>query len=315
VPSKVHAVSAIVATIGRPESLTRLLASLARQTRPLFEVVIADGSSDGGVAAVVSDPRWAASGLCLKRIAVQPPHAVRQRIAAIEASSGEFILFLDDDVELEDDCVHQLVDTLERTPGAVAVGSDFSNQTWPEPPLAWRIYLKYVLGLEQGEWQGRVVGPLLRFGYNPSPSDVAPMGWLNTGGTLVRREAYDACGGFSDFFLHRATINEDVDLSLKLSRIGRLLLNPRARIAHYHAPGGRLSTAAAAEDDLYNRYLILRETVGTGERKAFRLVCLFIAVETASNAIGGLLRLRWPGFAQRTLGRLRGLRRVERARD
>lgn len=305
-------ISAIVPTIGRPSSLTRLLDSLARQTYPLTEIIVADGSSDDATAAVVADTRWSASGLRIERIPVQPPHAVRQRVAAIARARGEFLLFLDDDVELEPDCVEQLVEGLTATAGAVGACADFSNQVWPAPPLAWRLYMKYVLGLEEGAWQGRVVGPLLRFGYNPSPMKPALMEWFSTSGTLVRRDAYDACGGFSDFFLHRSTINEDLDLGLKLSRRGSLVLCGAARLAHFHSPGGRVSVTVAAEDDLFNRYLILRKTIGASRWRALRLVALFVAVETSSNAIGGFRRGAWSGLGHRTHGRLRALMRIIR---
>ena len=51
-------ISVIVATIGRPQSLERLLASLVRQTASVHEVVIADGSGVSDTARVAADPRW-----------------------------------------------------------------------------------------------------------------------------------------------------------------------------------------------------------------------------------------------------------------
>ena len=246
-------ISVIVPTIGRPQSLERLLVSLVQQTQRVDEVVIADGSSTTETAEVAARSEWAERGLRVTRIPMQPPHAVRQREAAIAASSGELLLLLDDDVELEPDCVAELVDAMDSGPDVVAVMADFSNQPWPVPTRAWRLYLRLVHGLRDGAWQGRVIGPLLRFGYNPVPGTTVTMDWHGAGNTLIRRAAFVKVGGFSPFFLSRATINEDVDLALKLGRVGRILFCPKARMAHFHAPGGRLDSYQAAEDDLHNR--------------------------------------------------------------
>lgn len=302
-------VSAIIPTIGRAESVRRLLDSLLAQRRRPDEVVIADASDAGEVRAVAEDPRWSGAGLEVRHLPVSPANAVRQRQEAIAASRGEFLLLLDDDVVLETDCVEQMVKAISA-PGIVAVTADFSNQAWSGPTMLWRWCLLYLYGLREGEWQGKVIGPLLRFGYRPSPATAMPMQWLGAGNSLVRRDAYDRAGGFSDFFLYRCTMNEDVDLGLKLGRVGGIVLCPAARMAHLHAPGGRVPAAVAAEDDLYNRYMILRRTVGRSAPAAFGLVCLYVAVETLGNVGGSLRRLQGAGFAARLSGRLKALARI-----
>jgi GT2 family glycosyltransferase len=287
-----------------------LLTSLSSQSRRPDEVIVADGSPGDAVRRVVADPAWAARGLNVRRIPVQPPNAVTQRVAAIGESQGEFLLLLDDDVVLEADCVEQLAATLAEGPHVVGAFADFNNQSWPQPTRAWRFYLRYVLGMAEGSWQGTVVGPLLRFGYNPAPDRATPIAWLGTCNTLIRRSAYDRAGGFSDFFLHRCTINEDVDLGLKIAKGGTILFCPSARMGHFHAPGGRVSAAVAAEDDLYNRYLVMRRTLGRSAPSAFGAVGLFFAVESLSNLGGALWRLRGNGFGARLGGRLRALAKI-----
>jgi GT2 family glycosyltransferase len=118
-----------------------------------------------------------------------------------------------------------MVTAIHGDKDTVAIVADFSNQQWSGPTTIWRWYLR-ALGFRNGEWQGRVVGPLLRFGYDPVPQSPSPMQWLGAGNTLLKRSAYDAVGGFSDFFLRSSTVNEDVDLGLKLARHGRILLAP-----------------------------------------------------------------------------------------
>ncbi len=303
-------ISVIVPTIGRPESLARLLNSLAAQTHQIDEVIVADGSSDHRTAEVLSDPAWSAAGLVVQRVPVAPPHAVRQREAAISASTGKLLLFLDDDVELEPICVAEMVRALESRPDIVGVMADFNNQTWPMPTRAWRWYLRLFHRLHDGGWQGRVIGPLLRFGFNPVPDEDTKCDWLGVGSSLIRREAFDCAGGFSTFFLHRSTINEDVDLSLRLARHGTILFCPTARLAHFHDPGGRVSPKRAAEDDLYNRYHILHRSAGLSKPTAFGLTLLYATIESASNIAGTVQRRRWGRTGQLLRGRFTAIHRI-----
>ena len=302
-------ISAIVPTIGRPDCLKSLLDALAAQSRRPDEVIVADGSDNPAVASLVTDQAWAARGLAITHLRVTPPNAVRQRQAAIAHARGGLLLMLDDDVVPEADCVAALLSCLEQR-GAVAVGANFSNQSWPRPTMLWRCYLRIVHGLRGDEWQGKVVGPLLRFGYTPVPNAAMRMEWIGAGHTLVRRDAFEQAGGFSDFFLHRSTMNEDVDLAMKLTRIGSIYLCPHARMAHLEAPGGRVSIRDVAEDDLYNRYVILRQTAGRSRATATALVLTFFVVETLSGISASVRRWRGAGFAPRLVGRVKALSRI-----
>lgn len=307
-----YTISVITPTIGRPASLRRLLTSLAAQTRPVDEVLIADGSSDDETRLVIEDPAWADAGLAVRRIPVSPPHAVRQREAAIAAASGSLYLLLDDDVELEPDCLEEMLRALDSTPGVVGVMADFNNQEWSQPTMAWRLYLRLAHGLRHGEWAGRVVGPLLRFGFNPVPNLSVPCEWLGSGNSLIRSTAFEAVGGFSDYFLHRSTFNEDVDLALRLRRLGELIFCPFARIGHFHDPGGRVSPRQAAEDDLYNRFHVLHRSAGRSRSAAFVLVMLFAVIESISNMLGSARRLKIGMTIQLLRGRVAALGQVIR---
>jgi GT2 family glycosyltransferase len=304
------AVSVIVPTIGRPQSLRRLLDSLCLQTTKVHEVIVADGSTADETAGVVADACWQQAKLTAKRVAVHPPNAVRQRQAAIAAATGGLMLLLDDDVELEPDCVEQMLETMRSSGNVVGVFGDFHNQSWPMPTRVWRFYLRYVLGMQEGAWQGRVVGPLLRFCYHPVPAEPRPLEWIGSGNSLIRRDALEQAGGFSHFFLHRCTMNEDVDLGLKLAKLGRILFCPAARMAHHQAPGGRVRPALVAEDDLYNRFLVLHCTVGKSKIRAFGLTVLFFSVETLSAVYWSTRRLKMKLLLVPLLGRTRALFRI-----
>ncbi len=302
-------ISAIVPTIGRADALTALFESLLAQTRRPDEVIVADGSGGADIRTLAAAPRWRAAGLDVRYLSVQPPNAVAQRKAAIAEARGSLLLLLDDDVVPEPGCVNALVSCLESR-GAVAVSADFSNHDWPPPTTLWRWYLRVRHGIAGQAWQGKVIGPLLRFGYHPVPDTPVPMEWLGSGNSLVRRDAYDRAGGFSDFFLHRSTINEDVDLGLKLARVGAILLCPSARMAHMHAPGGRASIRALAEDDIYNRYSIMTRTLGRTRASAMASVLTYFVLETVSALAAAARTFRANGLGDRLSGRLAALVRI-----
>jgi GT2 family glycosyltransferase len=151
---------------------------------------------------------------------------------------------------------------------------------------------------------------LLRFGFNPAPRAPTACEWLGVGNSLIRRDAFAKAGGFSDFFLHRSTMNEDVDLGIRLSRVGAILFCPQARMGHFHDPGGRVSPRQAAEDDLFNRFAILHRTVGHSKGRALRLAATYAALESASNLVGALRRRRWATTGSLIGGRWSGLRRA-----
>src|SRR5207247_1531364 len=121
-------VSVIIPTIGRPESMQILLASLASQSFAPTEILVADASQSHETLEVVE--RWRGQGIPACHIVVDAPNAVRQRKAAISESTGQYLLLLDDDVELDRDCVEQMLKGMTSEEGVVAVVGDFSNQAW-----------------------------------------------------------------------------------------------------------------------------------------------------------------------------------------
>jgi GT2 family glycosyltransferase len=290
-----------------------MLASLCRQRFKVHEVIVADGSTDSDIAQLTADDCWVGQNMLVKRISVRPPNAVRQREAAISLATGEYLLFLDDDVVLDDDCTEEMVHLFQQDEGIVGVFANFINQSWPMPTRPWRFYLRYLRRMKDGSWQGRVVGPLLRFAYDPAPKGAAPMDWIGTGNSMVRRSAYDQVGGFSKFFLHRCTMNEDVDLGLKIRRIGKIFFCPNARMRHLHAPGGRASPMVVAEDDLYNRYSVMTCTQQRSVLDAFSSILLYFVIETLSGLAFCVRRLSGRGFGPVFLGRVRALVRIAKA--
>jgi GT2 family glycosyltransferase len=136
------------------------------------------------------------------------------------------------------------------------------------------------------------------------------MQWLGTGNSLVKRSAYLGCGGFSKFFLHPCTMNEDVDLGIKLTNLGQILLCHDAYMVHSQALDGRPPLDVRAEDDLFNRFMILKVTAAHGTFKSLRLVTLFLFVETISGAWAVLRSGRFADFFACLSGRTKAMVKI-----
>ncbi|MDB2483370.1 glycosyltransferase [Gammaproteobacteria bacterium] len=114
-------VSIIVRTVGRPE-LTEALASIAAQSHTNIETLIVDARGDGLPSMQLSAGQTLVStGAPLSR-----PKAAN---AGLDAVSGEFVMFLDDDDWLSASHVENLVHELQSSPTSVAVYSSTQRTT------------------------------------------------------------------------------------------------------------------------------------------------------------------------------------------
>ncbi|MEJ6652577.1 MAG: glycosyltransferase [OM182 bacterium] len=114
-------VSIIVRTVGRPE-LTEALASIAAQSHTNIETLIVDARGDGLPSLQLSAGQTLVStGAPLSR-----PKAAN---AGLDAVSGEFVMFLDDDDWLSASHVENLVHELQSSPTSIAVYSTTQRTT------------------------------------------------------------------------------------------------------------------------------------------------------------------------------------------
>ena len=106
-------VSVIVRSLGRPE-LSRALASVERQTHRPLEVVLVDAGATG----VSADGRTALPALTVNRgERLQRPAAAN---AGLEAAHGEWLMFLDEDDEIEPTHVEELLACAQASGAQVA---------------------------------------------------------------------------------------------------------------------------------------------------------------------------------------------------
>jgi GT2 family glycosyltransferase len=211
--------SIVILARHRPERLSRCLETLAALPDPgSREVLVLLNDADDGVRAVLDAPP-----LPLRVLA----SAVNMGFAAgcnmlSKLARGRYLVFLNDDTEVEVGWLQPLIETADRDPRAGAVGSCvlFADGSIQEAgAVIWQDGSTTSLGRDS------------RPG-SPAVSFVREVDYCSACSLLVRREAWTAAGGFcEDYF---PAYYEDVELCLSLRALGyRVLYQPRSRVRHH----------------------------------------------------------------------------------
>jgi glycosyltransferase involved in cell wall biosynthesis len=207
-------VSIIIPTYNRLAVLRKVLAALEEQSVPpsTFEViVVSDGSTDGTDQFLAENP----SKLNLRAIFQPDLGAAVARNMGVQASTGEIILFLDDDVVPAPELVQEhLRFQQERGSQTVVIGPmlapvDFHPPIW----VQWEhsTLANQYSAMEQGLFQ-------------------TTARQFYTGNTSLKRKLFLEAGGFDPSF-RRA---EDVELAYRLAARGaEFLFDPKAVGYHY----------------------------------------------------------------------------------
>ncbi len=192
-------VSVIITMLNEAESLSRLLDSLAAQTRLPDEVVVCDGGSTDGTLSLLE----VESRLSL-RVVRQPGANISQgRNAAIEAATGEIIAVTDAGVRLSPQWLEKIVAPFEDGE-TQAVAGFFA----PDPQTIFETAMGATVLPE-----AREIAPA---SFNPSSRSVA-----------FRKSAWEAVGGYPEWLDYC----EDLIFDFRLrERWGPFLFAPEALV-------------------------------------------------------------------------------------
>jgi GT2 family glycosyltransferase len=242
-------VSIIVPTYGRPQHLFRLLDSIVHQTYGNFQIVLvcqAYSQTDlGAIKARLKDTR-------VTLLAYDEGiGATEAKNRGIEAAGGEYLVFVDDDVEMGPDWLELLLEPFsDRSIGAVG-GHVNNTGRWT---LARRlIYRAFFLtgsrySISKAGFNRGVVG---------KPVEAHDAQWLPSGNLAVRRSVMAEVGTFDPVFRR---VYEDVDLTVRITRLGwRIRYVPEACVDHHEARDLSLSPNRFVEETEAMRVYFLRK--------------------------------------------------------
>jgi hypothetical protein len=186
------------------ELLEVILPSLAAQTYDQLEVVVVDnGSSDDSRAYL--DEHWPSVAV------VSIPENVGVAAAlnvCVRAGEGEFVLLLNNDLELDDRCVEELVVALRANPEAVVAGAKLRDYTHRELlDGTGDVYSWAGFAYRRGQ------GEIDRGQYDELLDVFGACGAV----ALYRRTAFEDVGEFDERFY---ALCEDVDWSFRAQLAG-----------------------------------------------------------------------------------------------
>lgn len=298
-------VSAIIATVGRPELLRLCLESLAKQTVRIAEVVVVHCGSDAETLAVTTDTRWREAWFEVRYFHHAERNCARQRNFAIEQSKHDYLLLIDDDVEVDPHWVEELFKPIWADPAVSATMGRLINQPMATPTFFWRLYRRLLHGGVEGFKPGKLIGAALPNGFPTTAEQPIPCEWIGGGASALRREAFESVGGFASFFTGSSP-GEDLDLGYRLSRKWKVFYVPAAKCIHHQAPSGREQSDQHQYLSMRARFGILTITMGKSRYAALGHIGLWALVQFLSELASLRHGLSRPDLPRAWSGRLRG---------
>jgi len=223
-------ISIIIVSWNARSVVRECLPSVVATDYPNLEIIFADNASTDGTAA------WIAREYPSVKIVRHPENWLfaRGNNAALPHTTGEYVLLLNNDVEVPPDWLHPLVETMEENPDVGAV----------QPKLLQyddKNRFEYAGGaggfIDRAGYpftRGRLFNTMERdHGQYDNPCDVF---WATGAAVLLRRSALDEVGLLDERFeMHM----EEIDLCWRLHRHGyRVRVQPQSTV--YHIGGASL---------------------------------------------------------------------------
>ncbi|MGQ9598714.1 MAG: glycosyltransferase family 2 protein [Anaerolineae bacterium] len=290
--------SIIIATRDRHEELNRCLRSLVCQEHRPDEVVIVDAS----LCPWESQEEFPFPVHVIKT----EPRLTRQRNQGFQASRGDLIIYLDDDVELEPGYLAAMIaafeaDTRGEIGAATGCITNVSRPGWRHPlrSLLWLFNLVFQLP-DLGSGRFRLSGfPTFPY-HREEACDIEVLSGCNM---AFRRQVLQQFQ-FDERLTGYAYIDDD-DMAYRVSRHYRCLYVPRARLAHLSAPKPRAGLRAHKQMLAWNHAYIFRKNLPRSFRR-----WLAFALSIAGLIIAALVVEHSPAGAWGILEGLAGAWRV-----
>ncbi|MDV3351375.1 glycosyltransferase family A protein [Leptothoe sp. LEGE 181152] len=254
-------ISVIVPTRNRAKVFARTLESLALQKSQPADMVVVDASDGNDTYELChSDISGLSTKIAYYR-AIAKGAAV-QRNQAIQHASHPYILFCDDDILFEPDCIAEMWQALSQDSTLGGVCTLITNCHYTAPGRFSKAIFHFLNGHAEESYAGKCIGPVM----NLLPEDredlptVVPVEWMNSTCTLYRREAMPDPPFPSNFVGY--SLMEDVTLSLQVGKRWKLANVRTAKIFHDSQPGDHKNDPAVlAKMDLVNRYYVMTQVL------------------------------------------------------
>jgi cellulose synthase/poly-beta-1,6-N-acetylglucosamine synthase-like glycosyltransferase len=259
-------VSIIIPTLSRPEDLRKLLHSILKQTTLPKEVIVVDDSEDRKTNDIVEKMRvdFSMKNVLLKYTRgggkTKKGIALARNIG-LSHSSGEIVLFLDDDVILDKDYLKEILKAFKKYPNALGIQGYLTNsgEQFRGARSLMTNSINKVFFLYHREKNGCRVLPSGYLTYPSSLSKDITCSWLEGKNSSYKKEVLK---NFQwDKNLREYSLFEDADLSYRIARHypNCLYIIPHAKILHRASPLARRPTELLIYiETTYHTYFFLK---------------------------------------------------------
>lgn len=247
-------ISVIIPTIGRPDDLRKMFATLVTQTVMPHEFVLVNaGPMD---LKALCEECLAGSDIELK-YATSSPGTSLQRNIALDIARGDFYFLFDDDILLEPDYIERTMEcfSLDYDPPVGGVLATFNNDS---RKAGWRRqYFKLFRMTHSVEGSAAKLQSSGAVRWLIDPPEVVPIPVCSGGRVAYRAECFKE--ERFDEFLPGYTMSEDVEVSFRIAKKWTLVQTPHARMFHTHSPVNRNSYGERVSRLIYSRYYFFKK--------------------------------------------------------
>ncbi len=250
--------SVIVCTYERPQRVSGFLTSFFNESYHPHHLIIVDASpGDETERIVVGFPYADPLDVRISYFRVTGPlkGLTSQRNFGLRHTGTSHVVYFDDDVVLSPDCLMEMEKAFQSDPAIVGVAG--YNDAYRPSKRLWKIRkaLGIVSDLRPGSYQRSGMAVPWSF---MSPSETLVSDWLPGCGMMWRTSVIREAGGFNEEFRHYA-LGEDIDMSLRAGKKGKLLVVGAAKFKHLlDEGGGRPNDFKKGYMEIHNRFEIQR---------------------------------------------------------
>lgn len=249
--------TAIIATANRPDILKRTLESIANQSVQPSEILIIDGSTDNCTKEISNLFYINLDSRILHYTAIDIGAAI-QREQGMRHNKSNFILFLDDDIILFEECLKTMFERINSDERVGGINAMIVNQKYLKPSLLSKTLFRFMHGKKENSYAGKCIGPALNLLPEDKTElpDFVEVEWLNSTCTLYRKEALPS--PVFDSFFYGYSIMEDLTLSLKVGKNWKLLNSRNSKIFHDSQQGSHKNNLRElSKMALVNRHYVM----------------------------------------------------------
>tara|TARA_R110002073_G_scaffold157241_4_gene312547 strand:- start:10400 stop:11479 length:1080 start_codon:yes stop_codon:yes gene_type:complete len=292
-----------ICTFKRPDSCIRFLDSLPQQDLKPDRLVIVDASpGDETEQRIASYPRLAdlAHEVCYFRVKGAFQTLTCSRNFAIRWVETDLLVFFDDDIVLQPRCLSEMAQVYRDNQDQVVGVNAHDQQGVKSPPLLWRVrrLFRIVPHLKPGTYtRGGISVPWV---FQPPTESVVQGDWLS-GCAMMWKTSVIREVKFNENFGGHST-GEDLDISLRMGRHGKLMMAGKAHVLHLPDKAGRPNSYVIAYAGIQNAYDIHQRCL---ENRTFLDTLRFIYAFGLDTVLRSLTFVR-PGQMKRRWNFVRG---------